>query len=131
VAAAAAAAAGGSSTAVMSPAVLLADSIGRAVDSRVKFLRHKHQQQELQRLRRGILHRHRKQQQQQQQDLLLELEGPEGQRLQQSLERYTHSHGKEAAAYQAGQQKLQQLEELRKLGAAARKSASAAQVSQR
>jgi len=115
----------------MSPAVLLADSIGRAVNSRVKFLRYKHQQQELQRARLGILHRHKQQQQQQQQqDLLLSLEGPEGEKFHQSLERYTHSNTREVAAFQSGQQKLQQLQELRQLAAAARKSTTAAQVSQ-
>jgi Tfp pilus assembly protein FimT len=109
----------GSSGAVMAPAVLLADSIGRAVNSRVKYLRFKHHQREWDAKEAAALAELKQQQQQQQL----------GEKLSSSLKRYSKANSKEAAEYAEGRARLQAYAELKSLRAASRKAAKSALVS--
>lgn len=105
----------------MSPAVLLADAIGRAVNSRVKYLRFKHHQREYDQKERGIRREAREAYKQLQQADL-------GEKLSESLNRYNkHSH-KEAAEYQAGQTRLDVFQQMKNLRASEKKAAKAAKV---
>jgi hypothetical protein len=105
-------------SAAMAPAVLLADSIGRAVNSRVKYLRFKHHQKEWDAKEAQLQQQQR--QQQQQQEL--------GEKLSSSLKRYSKAHSKEAAEYAEGRSRLESYAALKSLRAASRKAAKAALV---
>lgn len=106
----------------MSPALLLSDAIGRAVNSRVKYLRFKHHQQEYD-------HKERAVQQQARKAYKLLQQADAGGKLSESLNRYNkHSH-KEAAEFQAGQKRLDLFQQVKSLRAAEKKAAKAAKVS--
>lgn len=107
--------------AVMSPAALLADSIGCAVNSRVKYLRFKHHQREFDKKEQNIRREARESHQQLQQAQL-------GEKLSEGISRYNqHSH-KEAGEYQAGQTRLDVFQQIRNMRAQEKKAAKAAKV---
>lgn len=111
--------------AVMSPAVLLADAIGRSVNSRVKYLRFKHHQREFDHQERSIRRQAREAYKQQpQQPAVVSI----GEKLSESLTRYNKHSDLEAAEYQAGQMRLDVFREMKNLRAAERKAAKAAKV---
>jgi hypothetical protein len=107
------------SGAVMAPAVMLADGIGRAVNSRIKYLRFKHHQKEWDAKEAQLQQQHRQQQQQQEM----------GEKLSSSLKRYSTANSKEAAEYAEGRSRLESYAALKSLRAASRKAANAALVS--
>jgi hypothetical protein len=104
--------------AVMAPAVLLADSIGRAVNSRVKYLRFKHHQKQWDAKEAAMIKQMKQQQQQQ----------AVGEKLSSSLKRYSKANSQEAAEYAQGRERLQAYASLKGLRAASRKAAKNALV---
>lgn len=120
----------GSSTsdAVMAPAVLLAEAVGRAVNARVKYLRFKHNQQMFEKEERE----QRKQFNQQAQVLLQQKEQQQQPlldgKLGSSLRHWSKRNSKEAAEYEQGQARLAAFQAIRETRKRAKDAAKQAQV---